>query len=360
MSKYYIGIMCGTSLDSIDISIASITGKRILVKFFDEYKLDLELKDKINAVKKDSHSPNNLKKVNSSITLLIAKHVQQSISKYKLTYKDIHAVGFTGITLNHRPDLKTSTFIGDPILLSKRLKISVVSDFRQTDIDAGGQGAPLAGLFHNYLNRIIKKNITYLNLGGFANITVSHEDRTISYDTGPANYLIDLWCDKYFDMEYDIDGSLASMGNINIELLKSMLKEKYFKKKYPKSTGFELFNESWVQGHLKKVSKISDLDILATLTYLTVITVSNELKKYKNNKSRLFIYGGGSSNKILMNGILDISGMKQTEDLKNIINEKNLEATAFAWLAYMRQNEIEVTNMNSIKSKKTYLLGNIY
>ena len=71
-----------------------------------------------------------------------------------------------------------------------------------------------------------------------------------------------------------------------------MLKEKYFKKNCPKSTGFDLVNESWVQGHLKKLSKISDLDILATLTYLTVITISNELKKYKNNKSKLFIYGG--------------------------------------------------------------------
>ena len=90
MSKYYIGIMCGTSLDSIDISIASITGKRILVKFFDEYKLDPALKDIINEIKTNSRSSNNLNKVNSSITLLIAKHVQQSISKYKLTYKGLY------------------------------------------------------------------------------------------------------------------------------------------------------------------------------------------------------------------------------------------------------------------------------
>ena len=360
MSKYYIGIMSGTSLDSIDISIALITGKRISVKFFDEYKLDPVLKDMINDVKKNSHSSNNLKKVDSSVTLLMIKLINQSILKHKLNIKDINAIGFAGITLNHRPDLKTSTFLGDPILLSKKLKIAVISDFRQTDIDAGGQGAPLAGLFHNYLNRIIKKNISYLNLGGFANITVTHQDRTISYDTGPANYLIDLWCDKYFDMEYDIDGRLASMGNINVDLLKSMLKEKYFKKKYPKSTGFELFNESWVCEHLKKVPKINDLDVLATLTYLTVISVSNELKKFKHNKCKLFIYGGGSFNKILTNGILDLSGIKQTQDLNNIVNEKNLEATAFAWLAYMRQQEMEVTNMNSAKSKKSYLLGNIY
>ena len=196
--------MCGTSLDSIDISIASITGKRILVKFFDEYKLDPALKDIINEIKTNSNSSNNLKKVNSSITFLIAKNVQQSISKYKLSYKDIHAVGFTGITLNHSPHLGKSTYLGDPKKLSSILSIPIIADFRQTDIDAGGQGAPLTGFFHKYLNDTMNSSITYINLGGFANISIPKNRSMISYDTGPANYLIDLWCREKFDIEYDL------------------------------------------------------------------------------------------------------------------------------------------------------------
>ena len=166
--------------------------------------------------------------------------------------------------------------------MAKKLKIRVIADFRQTDIDAGGQGAPLTGIFHKYLNKITKKNLTYLNLGGFANITVSDKNKVISYDTGPANYLMDLWCNKKFDMEYDLDGKLASMGNVNTDLLKSMLSEKYFKKKYPKSTGFELFNDDWIEKHLSRISKLSDVDVLSTLAYLTIITVSNELRNFKN------------------------------------------------------------------------------
>ena len=360
MSKYYIGIMCGTSLDSIDISIVSITPKRIKVKGFDEYKLDNKFKTEINLVKQSNNSGINLKKINRNLTNLIIKQVNHSLDKHKLTSEDISAIGFPGITLIHRPDLKISDYIGDPSLLSQKLEILVISDFRQTDINAGGQGAPLAGLFHNYLNSLMKKNLTYLNLGGFANISVLHNKQIISYDTGPANYLIDLWCNKKFDMEYDLDGQLASIGNVNTDLLKIMLKEKYFRKRYPKSTGFEVFNETWIYDHLKKLSTISDIDVLSTLTYLTIITVSRELKNFNNKSTELFIYGGGAFNKLLVNGIIDLTGIKKSNALKNIVDEKNLESTAFAWLAYMRQKEILVNNRNPSKSKKGYLLGNIY
>ena len=360
MSKYYIGIMCGTSLDSIDISIVSITSRKIKVKSFYEYKLSNKLKEKINLAKENNYSMENLNKINLDITTLISQYVKQSLKKDKLTYSDIDAIGFPGITLNHRPDLKKSTFIGDPELLSKKLKIKVIADFRQTDIDAGGQGAPLAGLFHKYLNTLINKKLTYLNLGGFANVTVPYNNNIISYDTGPANYLMDLWCNNKFDMEYDLDGKLASLGNINIDLLKSMLSDKYFKKKYPKSTGFELFNEDWIKKHLAKSSKVSDVDVLATLAFLTIITVSNELKKFKNKTTNLFIYGGGAFNKLLIHGILDLSNASQTDLLRNIVNEKNMESTAFAWFAYMREKGILFDNASITGSKQPYLLGNVY
>jgi len=360
MSKYYIGIMCGTSLDSIDVSIASITSTKMKVKSFNEYKLSKDLKRQINLAKKNNQSIKNLNKISVNITNLVCECIKDVLSKNKLTYKDIEALGFPGITLNHRPDLKISTFIGDAALLAKKLKIRVIADFRQTDIDAGGQGAPLTGIFHKYLNDITKKNLTYLNLGGFANITVSDKNKVISYDTGPANYLMDLWCNKKFDMEYDLDGKLASMGNVNTDLLKSMLSEKYFKKKYPKSTGFELFNDDWIEKHLRKTSKLSDVDVLSTLTYLTIITVSNELKSFKNKTNNLFIYGGGAYNKLLVDGIIDLSNSKKTNSLKNIVSEKNLEASAFAWLAYMRQKEILIDNTHTTGARKSCLLGNIY
>ena len=156
MSKYYIGIMCGTSLDSIDISIASITSRKIKIKGFSEYKLDHQFKDTINMIKTTSYSAKALHKINLNITNLIYKYVKHSLDKCRLKPEDIIAIGFPGITLNHRPDLKMSTFIGDPKLLSQKLKMIIISDFRQTDIDAGGQGAA------NYVGSVADGNgVTY-------------------------------------------------------------------------------------------------------------------------------------------------------------------------------------------------------
>ena len=360
MSKYYLGVMCGTSLDSIDISIISATGKKFKVFGFREYPLSQKFKDKINDLK--SAKPKNIEvnNVNIEITNLIISQIKNILAKHKLDKSNISAIGYSGITLCHRPDLKKSLYLGDPQMLSSMLSIPVISDFRQTDIDAGGQGAPLTGLFHKHLNTINNKDIIYLNLGGFANVSIPNKSKLMSYDTGPANYLIDTWCREKFDIEFDLNGRLASMGEIDPELLKLMLKDKYFTKKPPKSTGFELFNMSWIKKYLKKNLFSRDIDILATLTYLTVITVSNDINKYKNRPDAIFFYGGGAFNKLIVQGIIDLTKLNKVKSLRYGIDEKNLEATAFAWLASMRINRVKFPKSEITGTSKSYYLGNIY
>jgi len=99
---------------------------------------------------------------------------------------------------------------------------------------------------------------------------------------------------------------------------------------------------------------------LSTLTYLTILTVSDEIKKYNIKSGSIFIYGGGAFNKLLVNGILDISNKKNLKLLKYGIDEKNLEATAFAWFAFARNNQVEFKKSNITGAKRTYFLGNIY
>ena len=260
----------------------------------------------------------------------------------------------------HRPDLKKSLYLGNPKILSSILSIPIVSDFRQTDINVGGQGAPLTGLFHKHLNLITNKSLIYLNLGGFANITIPNRNKTISYDVGPANYLIDTWCREKFDIEFDLSGRLASMGEIDYEILRVMLKDKYFIKSPPKSTGFELFNMNWIKKYLKNTSCPRDINVLATLTYLTVITISNDLNTYKNKPDSIYFYGGGSFNKLIVQGIIDLTKLKKVKSLRYGINEKNFEATAFAWLALMRINGVKFPKSSITGAKKSYYLGNIY
>ena len=230
MSKYYLGIMCGTSLDSIDISMIRCYGGKIKVIAFAEYRLEDRIKEQINILKNKKNQEKTNKKLGLELTTLIANNVIDFLIQHKIDKNLISAIGFAGITLNHSPHLRRSTYLGNPGKLANLLSLNVISDFRQTDIDAGGQGAPLTGYFHKYLNEAMKSSITYVNLGGFANISIPKNRSLISYDTGPANYLIDLWCREKFDIEYDLEGRLASMGDIDTKFLKNMLREKFFKK----------------------------------------------------------------------------------------------------------------------------------
>ena len=360
MSKYYLGVMCGTSLDSIDISIVKDMGEKFKVIGFKEYVLNQKVKDTINNIK--SSSPRKIKahKFDIEITNLVLSHIKDLITKTKIKKSDIAAIGYAGITLCHRPDLKKSLYLGNPKILSTVLAIPVIADFRQTDINAGGQGAPLTGLFHKHLNLITNKALIYLNLGGFANISIPNGRTIISYDVGPANYLIDAWCREKFDIEFDLDGRLASKGDIDLALLKLMLKDKYFKKRPPKSTGFELFNMDWIKQCLKKLPPSKDINILATLTYLTVIIISNELNKYKSKPGSIFFYGGGAFNELIVQGIIDLTKLKKVKTMKYGINEKNFEATAFAWLALKRMRGVKFPKSSITGAAKSYHLGNIY
>ena len=114
MSKYYLGIMCGTSLDSIDISIINAAGKKFKVFGFQEYQLSQKFKNKINGLKSSKPTTTAVNNFNAEITTLIIGQVKNILKKYRLDKSDISAIGYAGITLDHRPDLKKSLYLGNP------------------------------------------------------------------------------------------------------------------------------------------------------------------------------------------------------------------------------------------------------
>ena len=358
MSEYYIGIMCGTSLDSLDVSLVRFKNSNLLVKSFHTYLFTASLKRKIIKSK-------DLKKVSAStqndISKFIAECIVKTIKKNKLSQNDIQGIGYPGITLNHDPKRKTSTYMGDPSIIKSSLNIPLVADFRQCDINSGGQGAPLTGYFHEFLNKILNKKIAFLNLGGFANISIHKAGKIISYDTGPANYLIDNWCKKKFQKEFDKNGQLAKKGEINYQLLKYLTSDSFFKKDHPKSTGFEKFNIKWLERQIHLTGcKITDVDILTTLTYFTVTTITQELNKDNSREKNLFIYGGGVNNSLVLDGILSLIKHKRVKKIKFGLSEKNLEATTFAWLTYKRLKGQKIFSSMVTGKRKPSLLGNIY
>ncbi len=241
MPENYIGIMCGTSLDSLDLSLCDFE-KNNKVKYFKSYKIHQSLRDKINECK---NHPNR-KKLFIETDKLITEFIIESVRKFitASNTKKIAAIGYPGITIIHNPKKKISKTLGNPAMIAKESGLSVVADFRLTDMKHGGQGAPLAPYFHEYISSKGRNFLNFINLGGFANLTYRSNNKLMAFDTGPANYLINEVAKKYFKKDYDKNGLLAKRGRINDRALMSMLSDKYFYQNPPKSTGFEKFNIS--------------------------------------------------------------------------------------------------------------------
>ena len=208
MSKsfYSLGLMSGTSMDGVDASIIQSDGatkyKAISDKYF-EYNQDLyldliSLRDKIKSTKDLKTLSNELKSIEKQLTLFNVKVVNEIIKESNI---EIDFVGFHGQTIFHNAKEKISRQLGDGKLLSQLTKKTVIYNFRQNDLNKGGNGAPLAPIFHQLIIKGIKIDlpVCFLNIGGIANITAidSYEVKDLkSYDIGPGNCLIDEWVRK--------------------------------------------------------------------------------------------------------------------------------------------------------------------
>ena len=223
----------------------------------------------------------------------------------------------------------------------------------------GGQGAPLTPYFHYYISAYTKKFINFINLGGFANLTFMADNKLMAFDTGPANYLIDIVSKNYFDVDFDKNGRLAQRGKINNRALLSMLNDNYFHQKPPKSTGFEKFNGTWLDKFIKKYN-LDKNSLIATVTYLTSISVSDAINNNNLDSTYLFFSGGGSKNSVIKKDVLKRTGMSEIKKLPWGLDYKNLESSAFAWLAMQRNKRRLISKGYLTGSRKSRRLGTIY
>lgn len=209
----------------------------------------------------------------------------------------VAGIGFHGQTIFHAPEHANTLQLGSPAHLASATGLPVFADFRRADMAAGGQGAPLAPLFHEAVFGSPRKTVAVLNLGGIANISIIENGRCIAgYDTGPANGLMDGWCAQHFDCAYDAEGQHARQGQVLPELLNRLLADPYFSRSHPKSTGREYFSERWLDAQL--VHTENPRDVLRTLLELTVSTVATAACQH--GLQELFVVGGGSANPFLM------------------------------------------------------------
>lgn len=316
---------------------------------------------------------------------LASELVGELLQSVQVLPEEVAAIGCHGQTVRHRPEWHFSLQLLDANLLAERTGIAVVSDFRRRDMAVGGQGAPLVPAFHQAMfGQFVRDDAPWvvLNLGGVANITVlantsayaetaEPNAAVVGFDTGPANLLLDAWCQRHTGKAYDDNGNWARSGTVIEPLLTALLQHEFFAKPAPKSTGREAFNLVWLDGVLAQVAAANpDLtpapaDVQATLAELTAITVAQailaELEQADDDAhGTLLVCGGGAYNGFLLKRLaayLPKFSIKSTDRVG--LAAKWVEAAAFAWLA--RQTLINQTgNLPSVTgANKAVVLGQV-
>lgn len=349
---YGIGIMTGTSCDAIDISYVEFNEESFLkISLLDFYSIKLtnEYANKVKEIIENKISIQDISQFNFYYSKMIVDALMEFISKKQINYSEVDFVAVHGQTLWHNPI--PTNFLGKEIIstyqavnlsfLAKYLGKPVIGDFRSGDIAFGGQGAPLVPIFDSFFFKAQDKTTICLNLGGIANMTVIPFDKSdseiIAYDIGPANTLIDLVSSKYFGIQFDENGDLASQGTLDKELLTIMLDDEYFKLLPPKSTGREKFNAKFIENALQKLNyQVKPIDLLRTVTELTATTIANAINDLQLNSSRLVISGGGKNNKLLISLLLQKLSNVEVKNIEDYgISSEAKESVAFAYLGWL-------------------------
>jgi anhydro-N-acetylmuramic acid kinase len=360
-SSLYIGIMSGTSLDGIDVALVNIDQSvQMVASHFLPYPA--LLKAKLLALQ--TPYPNELEDsqlISVELAHLYAEAVLALLAKNQHQPNDIAAIGCHGQTIRHQPALGFTLQIGNHALLTELTNITVIGDFRSRDIAAGGQGAPLVPAFHQAVFSSNEKNRAIINIGGIANITyLSKHGTVLGFDSGPGNMLLDHWVQLKLGQHFDADGAWSATGVVHQSFLTQMLTEPYFALPPPKSTGRDLFNQTWLQQHIL-YPHCHPQDIARTLVELSAQTIAQAIITHCSEVDEIFLCGGGARNTLLVSllkQMLNPIPIANTDVLG--VNVDWVEATAFAWLAHQTLNRTPSNIPSVTGAKGLRILGAIY
>ena len=370
--KIFIGILSGTSMDSIDCGIYNFCNNKLEEIAFYENKYPDKIRNKMNNNLEELKKNYYKSYLNVELSNEYGKIVNEILAKEQISPKEVMAIGMHGQTISHleHEGRNISIQIGCPKTLSKETKIKVISDFRNHDIENGGEGAPLAPIFHNYIFKKNDKKRIIVNIGGISNISLIENDKNIDisgFDTGPGNTLIDSWMKNNFNTDYDKNGHTANKYETNENLLNIFLEDKYFKKKLPKSTTTEYFCYKWVLDKLEINNNSIDKGVvLSTLTMLSAVSILKSIKENYKSCDEIFVCGGGAFNETLIFNLKESAEKYFSKEVsinttkKLGFNPKSVEAGLFAWLAMSRINNIKLDYTNITGAKKPCVLGSIY
>ena len=372
-NNLYIGILTGTSMDSIDCGIYDFKDKKSEIVSFSENIYPVSIKEEINNDLKNIRDKRKYKDsfAHHKLGVHYSEIINNLLNKNNIKKENISAIGMHGQTVSHtKKDNQTiSIQIGCPKVLSEKTNIRVVSDFRQSDIENGGEGAPLAPLFHDYVFNKLDTKRAIVNIGGISNISflTSKNNSLYGFDSGPGNTLIDSWVKDKYNLNYDISGNIAKSHNCIDKLLKNFMMDKYFEANFPKSTSTEYFSKEWLSENLKASRyNYSDGDILATLTNLTAFSIIQSIADNSGDCDEIYVCGGGAFNKTIIKE-MEFAARKRfsrkiilaTTDILGV-NPKTVESGLFAWLAMAKVSNLPLDYTKVTGSNTPRTLGKIY
>ncbi|MEQ9465541.1 MAG: anhydro-N-acetylmuramic acid kinase [Haliea sp.] len=341
-TELYIGLMSGTSVDSVDVALVRCREQGCELLETLEHPIGPELRRRIAAISLPGDDEiERMGRLDRDIGTLFAGAVQALLAITDHRAEDIAAIGSHGQTIRHRPPSGDNTTpftlqIGDPNTIAEMTGITTIADFRRRDIAAGGEGAPLAPGFHAAAFAGEGRNRAIVNIGGIANITLLSGTLLVSgFDTGPGNTLLDHWIRRHQAQGYDRDGQWAAEGRVCTALLEQLHDHPYLARRGPRSTGKEAFNLDWLDLSLRSLPALEPRDVQATLAEFTAETIAIAVRAAEVNIDEVFVCGGGARNTDLMRRLYRLLAPRRLDTTTALgIDPEWVEAAAFAWLAW--------------------------
>ncbi|MDR1530554.1 MAG: anhydro-N-acetylmuramic acid kinase [Burkholderiales bacterium] len=362
----FAGVMSGTSLDGIDAVIARFPASAAMQPFnlcgtaFSTFPEEVraELLALQNA---GTDEIARASRVSLSLADCYAQAVRAAAQNANMEISSIRAVGVHGQTLRHHPQEGWSYQLNQPARVAEQLNIDVVADFRSRDLAAGGQGAPLAPVFHRTLLKGAFACVI-VNIGGMANITdLTRPEISSGFDSGPGNVLLDGWYGRHHRETFDRDGAWAAAGQASQALLRDLLDDSFFEQPPPKSTGRDRFNLRWLDNHLKYYPNMMAVDVQATLLMLTATSIAQAIERYASRAEFVYVCGGGAYNRALMTKLATLMKSRTVDTTETLgVAPQHVEALAFAWLARetIARRALDMTKITGAHAAR--ILGAVY
>ncbi len=383
------GVMSGTSADGINVALVRLEGSAALPLDTggQECPPHIELlghaefpyprrmrKAVLAAMNAKSASVADLARLSFVLGELYADAVLATERKFRVKAE---LVGCHGQTLYHQGEpaaflgrkVAVTWQTGEAAVIAARVGVPVVSDFRPADMASGGKGAPLVPFLDYLLYRDDKVGRIVQNIGGIANLTAipggAAPEDVIAFDTGPGNMVIDALTSRFFGKAYDRDGRIAASGTVLENVVGSIMREPFFRRKPPKTAGREEFGREFVRTFIKACGRREKRDILATATALTARSISGAIKQFVlplGGFGEFVVAGGGAKNGTFMKLLseeLKPLGLKLRHSQEFGLPSEAKEAVAFALMAYETWNRRPSNVPSATGAKRLAVLGKV-